>query len=58
MNVITTAKISFITVLSLISSVAIAGSPDFTPVSVSEPGILSLMGLGIAAVLYLAKKRK
>lgn len=58
MNVITTAKISFITVLSLISSVAIAGSPDITPVSVSEPGILSLMGLGIAAVLYLAKKRK
>lgn len=57
MNVITTVKLSLITALSLISSAAFAGSFT-TPISVPEPGILSLMGIGIAAVLYLANKRK
>ena len=58
MNVMTTVKISFITALSLISSVAYAGVDPGTTVSVSEPGILSLMGISVAAVLYLANKRK
>ena len=58
MNVMTTVKISLLTALSLISSVAFASDLPIPPVAVSEPGILSLMGLGVAAVLYLANKRK
>ena len=59
MNVMTTVKISLLATLSLISTVAFAGADSGNGMySVSEPGILSLLGLGVAAVLYLAKKRK
>jgi hypothetical protein len=48
-------KIIFMTLLACSSS-AFAGTPVPTPVS--APGTFVLMGLGVAAILYIAKKRK
>lgn len=46
-----------VTLLSLYSSSVFAGSV-VPPVIVSEPSVLALMGAGVVAVLYIAKKRK
>jgi hypothetical protein len=48
-------KISFITLL-VCSSSAFAGAPIPTPVS--APSTFVLLGLGVAAALYIAKNRK
>ncbi|MGJ8681775.1 PEP-CTERM sorting domain-containing protein [Paraglaciecola sp.] len=48
-------KIGFLTLLVCCSS-AFAGPS--APVPVSAPGTLMLLGVGVAAALYIAKKRK
>lgn len=64
MKTISKLKAVVVTFLSLCSTSLFAGGPIISdeypmpPVSVSEPSILALLGVGVVVALFVAKRRK